>query len=197
MIGWLKGRVLLVAEDHLILDVGGVGYRVFCTSRTLARSAADAEASFFIETQVREDHIHLFGFAERAEQDWFRLLLTVQGVGARVALSILSVLAPAALADAISGGDKAALTQAGGVGARLAQRIVSELRDKTGAVDLGFAAGESPTGEGATAGMQADAVSALVNLGYRRPEAQAAVRRAGEHAALDTLIAAALKELAR
>ncbi len=195
MIGWLKGRVLLVAEDHLILDVGGVGYRVFCTARTLARHGSDTEASFFVETQVREDHIHLFGFADRAEQDWFRLLLTVQGVGARVALSILSVLAPAALADAISGADKAALAQASGVGARLAQRIISELREKTGAMDMGMPSGA--VGSDGGSGLQADAVSALVNLGYRRAEAQAAVRRAGEQTSLDALITAALKELAR
>jgi len=196
VIGWLKGRVLLVAEDHLILDVGGVGYRVFCTARTLARHGSDTEASFFVETQVREDHIHLFGFVDRAEQDWFRLLLTVQGVGARVALSILSVLTPAALADAISGADKAALTQASGVGARLAQRIISELREKTGAMDMGMPSGAAGR-DGGASGLQADAVSALVNLGYRRAEAQAAVRRAGEQASLDALITAALKELAR
>ncbi len=182
-----------------MLDVNGVGYLVFCSSRTLARAPRRGEPlRLLVETHVREDHIHLFGFAEESERHWFRLLNTVQGVGARLALAILGTLAPDALVTAILAQDKAALTRAEGVGPKLAQRIVSELKDKVGAVALGAAAQAMPEGaEAATS----DAVSALVNLGYQRSEAygaiSAAARRLGPKAALDALIRAGLRELGR
>jgi Holliday junction DNA helicase RuvA len=156
-------------------------------------------ASVLVETQVREDAIVLFGFAEAAERDWFRLLTTVQGVGARVALNILSALSPRDLVGAIQAGDRGSLTRASGVGAKLAVRLLTELRDKAGAMPSGV--GFSPVLVSPAAGVAADAASALVNLGYRRAEAAAAVDRVvgrlGEGAALDALIREGLRELAR
>ena len=200
MIAMLAGIVDQVAVDNLVLDVSGVGYLVFCSRRTLARAPGRGERlRLLIETHVREDHIHLYGFAEEAERDWFRLLTTVQGVGARLALAVLGALAPEALATAILAQDKAALARAEGVGRKLAQRIVIELKDKVGGVALGPAAqGAAPAADGAAA---ADAVSALVNLGYQRSDAYGAVaaaaQRLGPQAALDALIRAGLKELGR
>jgi Holliday junction DNA helicase RuvA len=152
-----------------------------------------------IETHVREDHIHLYGFADEAERSWFRLLTTVQGVGARLGLAILSVLAPDALATAILAQDKAALSRADGVGPKLATRIGTELKDKVGGIALGPAAAISVGApEGAAA---ADAVSALVNLGYSRSDAFGAVaqaaKRLGEAAKIDALIRVGLQELSR
>jgi len=199
MIAMLAGVIDEVGADRLVLDVNGVGYLVFCSSRTLARAPRRGEPlRLLVETHVREDHIHLFGFAEESERHWFRLLNTVQGVGARLALAILGTLAPDALVTAILAQDKAALARAEGVGPKLAQRIVSELKDKVGTVALGAAAQAMPEGaEAATS----DAVSALVNLGYQRSEAygaiSAAVRRLGPKAALDALIRAGLRELGR
>jgi holliday junction DNA helicase RuvA len=159
-------------------------------------------ARLLIETHVREDHIHLYGFIDTAERDWFRLLTTVQGVGARLALAILSAVAPEALTLAILAQDKATLARAEGVGPKLAARIVNELRDKVGGLAIAAqaapAAASLPPGEN---GAAADAVSALVNLGYRRAEAYGAVamaaRRLGEDAAIDALIRAGLQELAQ
>lgn len=197
MIAMLTGRVDQTSAEGLVLDVNGVGYLVFCSNRTLARLPARGTVlRLLVETQVREDHIHLFGFTEEAERGWFRLLMTVQGVGARIALAILSVLAPEALAAAILAQDKAAVARADGVGPKLAQRVVNELKDKVGGLTLGPAA--TPTEEGATT---ADAISALVNLGYQRSDAYGAVtvaaRRLGPAARIDVLIKAGLQELAR
>ncbi len=195
MIALLAGVVDQVASDALVLDVNGVGYLVFCSSRTLARAPGRGERlRLLVETHVREDHIHLYGFLDEAERNWFRLLTTVQGVGARLALAILGVLAPDALATAIMAQDRAALARADGVGPKLAQRIANELKDKVGGIALGPAAASAD-------GAAADAVSALVNLGYQRGDAFAAVttaaRRLGQAAALDVLIRAGLKELGR
>jgi Holliday junction DNA helicase RuvA len=200
MIAMLSGTVEQVAGDSVVLDVNGVGYLVFCSSRTLGRIAGRGErVRLLVETHVREDHIHLYGFAEEAERNWFRLLTTVQGVGARIALAVLSVLAPDALTTAILAQDKAALARAEGVGQKLAQRIAIELRDKVGDIALGVVALAAPaSSDGAAA---ADAVSALVNLGYQRSDAYGAVaaaaRRLGPAAAIDALIRAGLKELGR
>jgi Holliday junction DNA helicase RuvA len=195
MIALLAGVVDQVASDALVLDVNGVGYLVFCSSRTLARAPARGERlRLLVETHVREDHIHLYGFLDEAERNWFRLLTTVQGVGARLALALLGVLAPDALAQAIMAQDRATLARADGVGPKLAQRIANELKDKVGGITLGPAAAPAD-------GAAADAVSALVNLGYQRGDAFAAVttaaRRLGQSAALDVLIRAGLKELGR
>lgn len=201
MIARLKGLVDSVAAEGCVVDVGGVGYLVFCSRRTAGGLMPGEAVALHVETQVREDHIHLYGFAEKAERDWFRLLTTVQGVGGRVALAILSVLDPDALATAIAAQDKAAVTRADGVGPKLAARIVSELKDKAGTIGIGAPLvtaekGASPAGGGASA----DAVSALVNLGYGRSEAFAAVaaasRSLGGEATVGALIPAALKELA-
>jgi Holliday junction DNA helicase RuvA len=216
MIAKLKGLLDSSDEDGLIIDVGGVGYQVFCSRRTLSRLPGNGGAvALDIETHVREDHIHLYGFAERAERDWFRALTTVQGVGARVALAILSVLAPDQLAQAVAAQDKAAVTRANGVGPKLAQRIVAELKDKAGGIGLGPggalpAGSEKPAGgdtggsgpDGLVSGAASeDAVSALVNLGYGRSEAFAAIAKAARGASdpMDTaqLITRGLKELSR
>jgi len=200
MIAMLSGTVDQVAGDSVVLDVNGVGYLVFCSGRTLQRIGGRGErVRLLVETHVREDHIHLYGFAEEAERNWFRLLTTVQGVGARIALGVLSVLAPDALTTAILAQDKAALARAEGVGQKLAQRIAIELKDKVGDIALGAAAIAAPASpDGAAA---ADAVSALVNLGYQRSDAYGAVaaaaRRLGPAAAIDALIRAGLKELGR
>ena len=205
MIGKLRGLLDSIAEDSLLIDVGGVGYVVFCSRRTLGRMpASGGEVTLFIETHVREDHIHLYGFAEAGERDWFRLLSTVQGVGARMALNILSVLGPQELLTAIAAQDKSAVTQANGVGPKLAQRIITELKDKAGALSLGPGAAleggatAAPAG-GSLAGDGEDAVSALTNLGYKRAEAFGAVAKAqrslGEEAGLQALIKEGLKEL--
>lgn len=200
MIAKLAGVVDAVGEDFAVVDVGGVGYLVYASARTLrSLPPAGAEARIWIETHVREDHIHLYGFADPGERDWFRLLTTVQGVGARVALGILSALSPDRIADALSARDPAPLTAADGVGPKLAARILNELRDRAGAV-LPAAAAAAPAAGGAGAADPVnDAVSALVNLGYRRAEAFGAVARAAREpsgpADLQGLIKAGLKEL--
>ncbi len=201
MIGKLTGVLESSGEDWALIDVGGVGYLVFCSVRTLERAGRQGDGvSLLIETHVREDHIHLYGFADPGERDWFRLLSTVQGVGAKMALAVLSILSPADLIRAIAAQDKAALTRASGVGPKLAARIVAELKDKAGTAALGPAAA---IGAGAiSAGLEApaeDALSALVNLGYGRSEALGAVveasRRLGNKAPLASLIKEGLKEL--
>jgi Holliday junction DNA helicase RuvA len=205
MIGKLKGIVDGFGDDHVILDVGGVGYLVHCSSRTLQRLPAAGEAAVLhVETYVREDMIRLYGFSSEAEREWFRLLMTVQGVGAKVALGVLSVLDPGALATAIAMKDLTAISRAPGVGKRVAERIAGELKDKAPA----FADVEPAVLRAATdsavprpAGAVAEAVSALVNLGYPQVQAAAAVtaaaRSAGEDAATETRIRLGLKELAR
>jgi Holliday junction DNA helicase RuvA len=199
MIGRLRGVVDGIEEQRCLIDVGGVGYLVFCSTRTLAALPnPPGIATLLIETQVREDAISLYGFATAAERDWFRLLTTVQGVGAKVALGMLSALSPDQLIAAIATGDRAALTRAPGVGPKLAVRLVSELRERVGAMPSG---GAMPVTIAPAAGAFADALSALTNLGYRRPEAEAALARAlaehGEGAALDVLIRAGLRGLSR
>ena len=198
MIASLTGAVASVGPDHAVIDVAGVGYRVFASRRTLARlEDAAGPVRVLADTHVREDHIHLYGFLDEAERAWFRLLATVQGVGARLALAVLSVLGPDELAHAIAASDRAALARADGVGPKLAGRIVAELKDKIGAVALGPAAMPgAPAGAGGNA---ADAVSALVNLGYGQGEAFGAVasaaRALGADAPVESLIRAGLKHL--
>lgn len=196
MIAKLRGTVDTIGEDSVIIDVNGVGYLVHASSRTLAQLPPTGQTvTLFIETQVREDAITLFGFAKGEEQRWFRLLTTVQGVGAKVALSILTALSPAELGTAVAHQDRTALARANGVGPKLAQRIVIELKDKVGAILPDFEV--APAAAAAPGSALADAVSALVNLGYKPAEASAAVsaaaRKVGE-AGLDDLIKAALKE---
>jgi Holliday junction DNA helicase RuvA len=200
MIARLTGLVEALEDGRCVIDVAGVGYLVHASSRTLAALPRPPElAKLLVETHVREDAIQLFGFAETSERDWFRLLTTVQGVGPRVALSILSALAPRDLISAIAARDQASLTRAPGVGARLAARLLTELKDKVGAMPTspGTAIPAQPLPSGGT---QGDALSALVNLGYRRPDVQATVARVverlGETAALDAIIRDSLKELA-
>ncbi len=204
MIGKLKGTLEEAGEDHLILDVHGVGYLVQVSTRTLANLPGIGEALVLsIETQVREDAIRLFGFTNELERDWFRLLTTVQGVGAKVALSVQAVLTPGELASAIALQDKAMVSRAPGVGPKVAQRIVTELKDKAPAYS-GAAAAEiglqSALGQGLAASNVTDAVSALSNLGYSSQQASAAVAKAlktaGDGAASAQLIRLALKELA-
>ena len=199
MIAQLSGRVEGIEADRCVVDVNGVGYLIHASTRTLAAlPAAPAVARVLVETQVREDAITLFGFADPGERDWFRLLTTVQGVGGRVALNLLSALSPGDLAAAIAVGDKASLTRASGVGARLALRILSELKDKTGALPTGPGL---PLPAAPAGGVEADALSALANLGYRRIEAQAVVARTAERmgagATTAAVISASLKELDR
>ena len=203
MIGKLSGRIDQVAGSQIIVDVGGVGYVVTCSPRTLraAGNVGDA-ASLRIETHVREDAINLYGFADAAEQDWFRLLTTVQGVGAKVALAILGRVAPEQLAGVIAAQDKTALTQADGVGPKLALRLVTELKDKVPAFMHAPArlAGGGEAAQVLPSSVAGDALSALMNLGYRRAEAFAAVSaasRKNENAKLNELIRLSLAELSR
>lgn len=204
MIGKLKGVVDSFGEDFVIIDVNGVGYIVFCSARALQKLPKPGEAAALsIETQVREDAIRLFGFSNDAERDWFRLLQTVQGVGAKVALAVLSILAPPELASAIAMQDKARVAQAPGVGPKLAARIVAELKDKApafAAIDLAVVRLSSEDEAKAAPAAVKDAISALVNLGYGRPLAAAAVaasvKELGESAEAGALIRRGLKELA-
>jgi len=204
MIGRLTGKLDGIHEGGCILDVNGVGYLLLCSTKTLDRLRdAPAAARVLVETHVRQDAIVLFGFATAQERDSFNKLTSIQGVGPKVALEILSAFGPEELAAAIRAGDRAGLRQANGVGARLADRLVTELRDWAGGIQApsGVAAGGVPVAAAALPGAAADAVSALVNLGWKRPEAQAAVNRArariGEEAGLEALIRDSLKELAR
>ncbi len=203
MIGKLKGTIDSIGDDFVIIDVHGVGYVVQCSSRTLQNLPNTGEAlALAIETQVREDAIRLFGFSSDQERDWFRILLTVQGVGAKVALAILSVLVPAQLANAIALQDKAAVSQAPGVGPKLAARIVAELKDKAPAFATVDLAAIKLTGDvldkRAPQPLQ-DAVSALVNLGYGQPQASSAIAAAakalGDAPDTASLIRRGLKEL--
>ena len=198
MIARLTGVLAENGADHAVIDVGGVGYLVQASTRTLAAlGPAGGTVLLFTEMQVREDAIALFGFGSAGERDWFRLLTSVQGVGGRVALAILSVLAPEELSRAVAGGDKAMVARANGVGPKLAQRIVNELKDKIGAVAIGPAGTTLATAGGVTA----DALSALGNLGFRPAEAAAAVATAadelGDGATLDALVRLALRKAAK
>jgi Holliday junction DNA helicase RuvA len=205
MIGKLRGVVDSYGEDFVILDVHGVGYQVRCPTRTLASLPAPGEAATLsIETYVREDQIKLFGFSSDVEREWFRLLQTVQGVGAKVAMAVLGTLKPSELANAIALRDKAAVVRSPGVGAKVAERIVSELKDKVPAftdVDPAVVHLAGALDEKRAPRPVADAVSALVNLGYGQPQAAAAIaaaaHSAGEDADTATLIRQGLKELAK
>jgi Holliday junction DNA helicase RuvA len=205
LIGKLKGIIDSYGEDFVILDVQGVGYVVNCSSRTLQNLPPAGEAATLsIETHVREDMIRLYGFRSDAEREWFRLLQSVQGVGAKVALGILSVLDPGALATAIATGDRSMVARGPGVGPKLAARIVAELKDKAPAfssVDPALIRLTGALDDRSAPAPVSDAVSALVNLGYPQVQASAAVaaalRQAGDEAEAKTLIRLGLRELAR
>jgi Holliday junction DNA helicase RuvA len=205
MIGKLKGMIDSYGEDFVILDVQGVGYQVHCSARTLqALPAAGEAATLSIETHVREDQIRLFGFTSDAEREWFRLLQTVQGVGAKVALSVLSTLKPAELASAIAMGDKASIRRVPGVGPKVAERLVIELKDKAPAyadLDPSVIKLSGELSDKRAPQPVRDAVSALVNLGYGQPQAAAAIaaasRNAGDGAETAQLIRLGLKELSK
>jgi len=206
VIGKLKGTVDEIGEDHVVVDVHGVGYVAFCGARTLAALPGEGKAVvLFIDTYVREDMLRLYGFATRAEQDWFRLLQMVQGVGARVALAVIGTLSAGDLANAVALQDKAMVARAPGVGPKVAARIVAELKDKAPAFS-GAGSDESlglkrDIGGGTAAAPVADAVSALVNLGYPRDQAAEAVAKAlkdaGEAPDSAKLIRLGLKALSR
>jgi Holliday junction DNA helicase RuvA len=199
MIAKLRGLLESFAADHAVIDVNGVGYLVFASTRTLsALGALGDEVVLHTQMQVSEDDIRLIGFATAAERDWFRLLTSVQGVGARLALAILSAFTGDDLHRAVASGDQAMVSRAQGVGPKLAQRIVNELRDKVGSIALGPGASATAPAPGSAA---ADAVSALLNLGFRPAEASSAVGKAeaelGPGASLDALVRIALKKAAR
>jgi holliday junction DNA helicase RuvA len=205
MIGKLRGVIDSYGEDFVVVDVNGVGYVVHCSARTLQALPAQGEAvTLSIETHVREDQIRLFGFLSDIEREWFRLLQTVQGVGTRVALSVLSTLKPADLASAIAMRDKGMVARTPGVGPKVAERIVTELKDKAPAyadLDPAVVRLSGAVDERKAPKPIADAVSALVNLGYGQPQAAAAIaaasRAAGEDADTASLIRLGLKELAK
>jgi Holliday junction DNA helicase RuvA len=204
MIGKLKGTIDEIGEDYALVDVHGVCYEAFCSARTLARLNVGEAAVLFIETYVREDQLKLFGFLSALEREWFNLLQSVQGVGAKVALALLSTLTPGELANAIALQDKTAVSRAPGVGPKVAVRIVTELKNKApafageAAANIGF---KQELGEGVASAPVSDAVSALTNLGYSRDQAAnavaAALKAAGEDADSAKLIRLGLKELAR
>jgi Holliday junction DNA helicase RuvA len=198
MIARLRGLLDSFGADHAVVDVNGIGYLVSTSTRTLAAlGPVGGEVVLLTEMQVSDDAIRLIGFATAEERDWFRLLTSVQGVGSRVALGILSALAGDELHRAIASGDHAMVSRAQGVGPKLAQRIVNELKDKAGAIPLGGGGAAVPR----AGGIGADAVSALLNLGFRPAEASSAVAQAeaelGPEASLDALVRAALKKAAR
>ena len=205
MIGKLKGIIDSYGEDFVILDVGGVGYQVQCSARTMqALPAPGQAATLSIETYVREDQIKLFGFTSDVEREWFRLLQTVQGVGAKVALAVLGTLRPSELAEAIALRDRASVSRTPGVGPKVAERIVTELKDKVPkftSLDPAVVQLSGALEEKRAPRPVMDAVSALVNLGYGQPQAAAAIaaaaRNAGESADTAALIRQGLKELAR
>lgn len=203
MIARLVGIIEAPERDRVVVDVNGVGYLLRASSRTLAALPVGARATLLVEMILREDAIELYGFASAMERDWFRLLTTVQGVGAKVALSLLSALPIEGLARAIADGDRTMICRADGVGPKLANRIASELKDKVASLgtEPAVAKPRVPGEDLGNSGAAEDAVSALVNLGYRRPEAQAAIDRArarlDDTARAETLIAAGLRELAR
>ena len=205
MIGKLKGIIDSYGTDYVILEVAGVGYQVHCSARTLAALPGPGEAATLsIETYVREDQIKLFGFASDIEREWFRLLQTVQGVGAKVALSVLGTLKVSELANAVAMRDKVSVSRAPGVGAKVAERIVTELKDKApefAALDPAVIRLSDALEDKRAPKPIADAVSALINLGYGQPQAAAAIaaaaRNAGEAADTAMLIRQGLKELAK
>lgn len=202
MIGSLSGLVDGIFDGYIILDVGGVGYRVFCSSKTVAKlSGIGHAAKLLIETQVREDHIHLFGFADSMEKQAFELITTVQGVGAKVALAILSALSASDLQMAIMTGDAKAITRANGVGPKLASRIVAELKGKTGSLGTNETMVVlQNTMTGGSNGAMDEAISALVNLGYGKSEAGmtvASIMRQNPEIKTAELIRLSLKEIGK
>lgn len=204
MIGKLRGKVDAVGESVVVLDVGGVGYEVQASARTLRALQLGQEASLTIDTHVREDAIRLYGFSTELERSWFRSLQTIQGVGAKVALAVLGILSPSDLGTAIALGNWQAVEQAPGVGRKLAQRIVAELKDKAPGLAMAGVAASGGVGPRGVADMEAnasaEAMSALANLGYQPAEAARAVAAAakelGEDAGVADLIRRALKKLA-
>jgi len=201
MIGKLTGTVDAIADDMVILDVNGVGYLVHCPTSTISRLTLGGRASLMIEMKVSEDSIKLYGFAAAEERDWFRLLQTVQNVGGKVALSVLSTLSPRELQRALALGDKAMIGRASGVGPKLALRIATELKDKAPAMMLRGEEDGAVAIAHAPRGPEGDAVSALMHLGYSDARAAEAVARAlealGGHAEATVLIREALKGMAR
>ena len=205
MIGRLKGVIEYYGENSVIVDVAGVGYEVYCSARTLQELPGIGQpARLSIETHVREDQIRLFGFLTELEREWFRLLQTVQGVGVKVALAVLGTLKPAELASAIAMRDKATVARTPGVGAKVAERIVTELKDKAPAytnIDPALVRFSGALEDKRAPVPVSDAVSALVNLGYAQAQAAAAIaaaaRSAGEGAEATTLIRLGLRELAK
>lgn len=203
MFAKLKGVVDSVTDDTAIIDVGGVGYLVSCSGKTLAQLSPGGAVSLIVETHVREDKIQLFGFLSAEERDLFRLLQTLQGIGGKAALSILSALSPPQLIAAIASGDKAAVGKAEGIGPKLATRVVTELKDRIGKLamtPLHLPKSEAVNNNSVPLNHAEDAVSALVNLGYQRIDAFHAVAMAAknlsENAPVEKIIPAALKELA-
>lgn len=204
MIGKLKGTIDEIGDDYVLVDVHGVCYVAYCSARTLSKLGSAGEACvLFIETYVREDQLKLFGFQTQLEREWFNLLQSVQGVGAKVALAVLSTLTPPELANAIALQDKTTVSRAQGVGPKVAIRIVTELKNKApafagDAINIGL---KQEIGEGVAAAPVADAVSALTNLGYSRDQAAnavaAAMKTAGEDADSAKLIRLGLRELSR
>jgi holliday junction DNA helicase RuvA len=206
MIAQLTGYVAETAADHAIIDVGGVGYLVLASTRTLSAiqpsgGAGDGPVRIYTDMQVREDSLTLFGFATLSERDWFRILTGVQGVGGKVALNILSALDADELSRAVAAQDKAMVARANGVGPKLAERIVRELKDKVGVASLGSFGAAGATSAMLGTGHAADALSALVSLGFKPGEASAAVSAAvaelGDDASLDALVRLALKKATR
>ncbi len=210
MIAHLKGIVENTGDGWAVIDVNGVGYRVFCSARTLANMPSSGQAiSLKIETHIREDHFHLYGFIDQAELDWFKLLTTVQGVGAKLCLAILSALPPDQLTNAIISQDKTTMIKANGVGAKLATRIVTELKDKVAKLatnpsmvkDNGSSGASVDNINQVTNKAADDAISALVNLGYSRSDAFNAVLKAkdqlGDNANISALIRHGLQELSQ
>ena len=201
MIAKLNGIIDSLCDGFLILDVNGVGYRVFCSNRTLSMVGTKGNScGLFIETQVREDHIHLFGFADNTEKEWFNVLTGVQGVGAKVALAILSALSPNDLSVALATGDAKAFTAANGVGPKLATRLVTELKGKTTSVGVSLEI-PSTTGNNAfSSSVVEEAISALTNLGYGRSEAGivvGSVYKENNDVSVSDLIRLSLKEIGK
>ena len=203
MIATLTGKIIRTNDESVIIDVNGVGYLVFCSTKTLEAASQNEEViSLLVETHVREDHIHLYGFFEEPEQNCFKILTTVQGVGAKVALGILSAWSPDKLANAISAGDKNLITKAPGVGPKLAARIITELKDKMGSIyqsQIITDHDQKSVNKKVDEGVISDVISALENLGYQRVDAYAAslaaADRLGDSASLQELIREALSEL--
>lgn len=201
MIAKLNGIIDSLCDGFLILDVNGVGYRVFCSNRTLSMVGTKGNScGLFIETQVREDHIHLFGFADNAEKEWFNILTGVQGVGAKVALAILSALSPNNLSVALATGDAKAFTTANGVGPKLATRLVTELKGKTASVGVSLEIPSTIGNSAFSSGVVEEAISALTNLGYGRSEAGivvGTVYKENNDVSVSDLIRLSLKEIGK